>query len=287
MNTTKVLPNETLPLTCIRKGTCCHGNKVNLNPWELAQIAHTKGITPSAFREQFCDFGGILLRFDGARDHRQLAACSQYIPDFGCSVHAGRPLACRLFPLGRQKQGTETNYIYQGEEFPCMTGCSDVVNHPKMTVAQYIKGQDTIAHEQVQDAYLEVMQNLADIAFAFLLETELAASGDRKTLRLWKVMANESPDALVKRIGEEWMNLLMVSELDISVSPLEFVSQHNHVLESTIQNIFGTAATQKEWHEVSCLMMSMALLLAHAIGADANALCTHWVAIAKQHGALD
>lgn len=210
--TTKLTLTDHLPLTCSRSGTCCHGKTVRLNPWELACLAEAKEMTPRAFRDRYCDFGGIHLRFDGAPGWKQQPACSQYVPGFGCSVHAGRPLACRLYPLGRQRQGEELYYIYQGRDFPCLEGCPEVLDLPHKSVAAYIEGQDTKPFEGAQDEYLELMQNLADSAFALLLESGLAESGDRQTLRLWREMGREEPEQLAERLGSEWIDLLMLFE---------------------------------------------------------------------------
>jgi uncharacterized protein len=100
---TSVSAGDRLPLTCSRSGTCCHDKMVWLNPWELSCLAHAKGIVAREFRDRFCEFGGIRLRFDGPPGWQGLPACSQFIPGAGCSVHPGRPLACRLYPLGRQR----------------------------------------------------------------------------------------------------------------------------------------------------------------------------------------
>ena len=78
--TTKLALTDHLPLTCSRSGTCCHGKTVRLNPWELARLAEARELTPRAFRDRYCDFGGIHLRFDGAPGWRQQPACSQYVP---------------------------------------------------------------------------------------------------------------------------------------------------------------------------------------------------------------
>ena len=51
MITTKLRIQDSLPLTCSRGGTCCHGNTVLLNPWELARLAQEKKITPREFRD--------------------------------------------------------------------------------------------------------------------------------------------------------------------------------------------------------------------------------------------
>jgi len=68
MISTKLKLQDKLPLTCTRAGTCCHGNQVFLNPWELARLAKEKHITPKEFHDRYCNFGGILLRFNGKKD---------------------------------------------------------------------------------------------------------------------------------------------------------------------------------------------------------------------------
>jgi Fe-S-cluster containining protein len=237
---TKLSLTDELPLTCTRSGTCCHGKTVRLNPWELAHLAEAKGLAPRAFRDQFCDLGGIQLRFDGAPGWKQLPACSQYAPGLGCTVHAGRPLVCRLYPLGRQKQGGEQSYLYQGSDFPCLDGCAEVLDLPHLSVAAYIEGQDVKRFEVAQDAYLELLQDLADGAFALLLDSGLAASGDRETLRLWREMGGQEPGQLQARLGPEWIDVLMLPELtDGFHDPIAFSRLHHDLLLSKAQGSFG------------------------------------------------
>ena len=286
MHVTKLSLNEPLPLTCSRKGTCCHGNKVLLNPWELARLAHEKEVSSKEFRSRFCVDGGILLHFNGTKDHRGKAACSQYIPNFGCSVHAGRPLACRLFPLGRQIQHETAEYIFEGTTFPCLNGCSEVLDLPKITVADYLEGQETADFELAQDAYLEIMQNIADIAFTLLLDSGLAESGDTKTLIAWKKLGQESAEQLAKQLGDDWLNSLMLPALDEYIENCEsFANAHNELLQMKAQEEFGDLQSFKEVHLAAVKMMNLALYLALALGADALGLSEHWIDVAKSHGA--
>ena len=127
MQTTKLSTQSILPLTCSRSGTCCFGKEVMLNPWELLSFSREKKITPIEFRDLYCDFGGIRLTFNGKEDKKGQKSCSQYINNFGCSVHSGRPLACRLYPLGRQIQSNKAHYIFEGKQFPCLTDCNEVL----------------------------------------------------------------------------------------------------------------------------------------------------------------
>jgi Fe-S-cluster containining protein/predicted house-cleaning noncanonical NTP pyrophosphatase (MazG superfamily) len=288
MITTKLSLQDKLPLTCSRKGTCCHGNLVYINPWELVRLAKEKNTTPREFKELYCEFGGIRLRFNGKADYRNKLACSQYIENFGCSVHVGRPLACRLFPIGRQIQNEEFHYLFQGTEFPCLNGCSEVTELPQLSVGEYLKGQETDKFEQAQDAYLDLMQNLADIAFTLLLDTNLATSGDKETLRQWRKMGIELPETLAERISQEWLDCLIVPEIkDDLEDPILYAQKHNELLQSKAQKEFEMLQTNKEFQQASILMMAVALHLARAIGANPKSLSELWIETAKEHGALE
>lgn len=281
MITTRLNIHDTLPLTCSRTGTCCHGKMVLLNPWELACLAKAKGVSSKEFRDLYCEHGGIKLRFDGKAGWKGQKACSQYVPNFGCSVHLGRPLSCRLYPLGRQIQSGEVQYMYEGAEFPCLEGCPEVVGLSHLKVGEYLQGQMVDKFEKAQDEYLIVMQDLADIAFAFFLETGLAAWGDTKTLLLWEKMGNELPEVLAATIGADWIDCLMLPDIDDLDDPVAFSRKHNELLQQKAQEEFGTLQTMQEFSEASVLMMGVALHLARAIGANPNDLAGHWVEIAK------
>lgn len=286
MQTNKLSLQNILPLTCSRTGNCCFGKIIYLNPWELLNLANEKKNTAKEFRDLYCEFGGIRLRFDGKAGWKDQQACSQYVDNFGCSVHLGRPLACRLYPLGRQIQSEEVHYMYQGDEFPCLEPCAEVVELPQFSVGEYLKGQMTDKFEKAQDGYLELMQNLADIAFELLLDTGLAESGDKETLPLWRIMGNELPEILAERIGHEWLDCLMIPEISDDDS-MTFVQKHNDLLLSKAQEKFGALQTNQELHEASVLIMGVALHLARGLGANPKDLAEFWIDTAKSHGAQE
>lgn len=288
MQTTKLSSQSILPLTCSRAGTCCFGKTVMLNPWELLRFSKEKKITARTFRDLYSDFGGIRLTFNGKEDKKGQKACGQYVENVGCSVHQGRPLACRLYPLGRQIQFEEAHYIYEGNQFPCLTDCAEVLNLPKLSVGEYLKGQDAAPFEKAQDAYLLIMQNIADIAFELLLESGLAASGDTKTLAVWREMGNELPEILAERIGEEWIDRLMIPEITTDTeNPVTFAQKHNDLLLLKAQEKFGSLQTLAELHEASVLIMGVALHLSRGLGADTKGIAEHWIETAKKNGAKE
>lgn len=279
---------DNLPLTCSRTGTCCHGKMVNLNPWELVCLAGAMKLTPREFRDSNCEFGGIRLKFNGKAGWKGQPACSLYKSDFGCRAHSGRPLVCRLYPLGRRIQDKEQQYLFQGDEFPCLEGCPEVLELPHMTVADYIAGQGAEKFEVSQNAYLEMMQNIADGAFVLLLESGLAESGDRKTLRLWREMGSEKPEQLTVRIGSLWLDRLMLPELTGSDDdPIAFANSHYDLLISKAEESFSALNDLSGYREASALMMGMALHLGRSLGAQPSELAEKWIAVAKQNGARE
>lgn len=288
MQTTKLTSQSILPLTCSRSGTCCFGKAVMLNPWELRSLSKEKKITSRAFRDLYCEFGGIRLRFNGKSDKKGQQACSQYVDSMGCSVHLGRPLACRLYPLGRQIQFDTAHYMYEGDKFPCLTDCAEVLELPKLSVGDYLKGQKATPFEKAQDEYLVIMQNIADIAFALLLDSGLAASGDKKTLAVWRAIGNELPEIVAARIGTEWMDCLMIPEINYAIeNPITFAKKHNDLLMLKAQEKFGNLKTTQELHQAAVLLFSVALHLAKGLGADTKGISEHWIATAKSHGAQE
>jgi len=289
-HTIRLSPVDQLPLTCSRSGTCCHGKMVWLNPWELACLANAKKMSPQDFRHKFCESGGIRLKFDGSTTWKGLKACSQYVPDFGCSVHLGRPLACRLYPLGRELQGSDLRYIHQGQKFPCLEDCPEVLNLPQLSVSEYIVGQELDQGEIAQDHYLEFMRELADGAFVLLLERGLVQSDDRITLQRWRALGQASADALAQELKGPWLDLLMVPDIqgegELSHSA-DFIRIHRAKFQGHAQERFGALAEAQALSEASSLMMGLALHLGRSVGANPARLAERWIDTAKENGALE
>lgn len=288
METTKLNLSDKLPLTCTRSGTCCHGKKVNINPWELANLANEKKMKTKEFGDLYCEFGGIRLKFNNEPKWKDDFACSQYVPGIGCQVYNGRPLACRLYPLGRQKQSGDTHYIFQGHKFPCLAECSDVTALPYLSVIEYIEEQGAENFELAQDGYLEVMQNLAEAAFILLLDSGLAQSGDKKTIQEWRRMGRAEPKELSSQIGDKWMDLLMFPEISVDLAdPISFINRHNLQLQEKIEESFGDFEKIPDLSGASSLLLGLALHLGRGLGAKPKELSEHWINTAKNNGAKE
>ena len=133
------------------------------------------------------------------------------------------PISVSFISVRTKIQFDRTHYIYEGSIFPCLTDCAEVLELPKLSVGEYLKGQEANLFEKAQDEYLIVMQNIADIAFELLLDSDLAASGDTKTLAAWREMGNELPEVLSERIGSEWIDCLMIPAISDEIeNPIAF-----------------------------------------------------------------
>lgn len=211
------------------------------------------------------------------------ATCSQYAGATGCSVYLGRPLACRLFPLGRQRQGEQAVYLHRGAEFPCLAECPEVLGLPSMTVEEFLKGQQVAAGEQAQDAYLELSLELAEGALVLLLEGGLAERGDLSALERWRALGRMSDPERAAALPDEWLDALTLPGLEARQdAPLPFAARHFELLQA-FEASLPEPADLDALRERCCLRMAASLVLGRSVGADAKALSERWVQVAAQN----
>jgi Fe-S-cluster containining protein len=81
---------------CNACGHCCHDKVITLSPFDVLRLARAAGVSTRAAIERFTIRRGSILKFtDGG-------ACAA-LDGVRCGVHRGRPLACRLYPLGIER----------------------------------------------------------------------------------------------------------------------------------------------------------------------------------------
>ncbi len=79
---------------CNACGRCCRDKVITLSPYDLIRITKAAGVTPGVARDRYTIRRGSILKFD--QSCTALAGTS-------CTIHPGRPLACRLYPLGIER----------------------------------------------------------------------------------------------------------------------------------------------------------------------------------------
>lgn len=131
--------------TCRRCLRCCHHKVIHIDPYEIARLARNRGVTTTEFRARWTvDGAGTTLAQTDA------GACV-FLGAEGCTVHADRPLVCRLYPLGR-------HVVVGGEE-----RFSHLTPHPLSegeysengTIAGFLEEQDAALFIQAADEYLQ------------------------------------------------------------------------------------------------------------------------------------
>ncbi|MFZ2061926.1 MAG: YkgJ family cysteine cluster protein [Candidatus Binatus sp.] len=78
---------------CNACGFCCHNKVITLSPYDVIRLARAAGASTREAIDRFTIRRGSILKFyDGG-------ACVA-LEGTRCGVHRGRPLACRLYPIG-------------------------------------------------------------------------------------------------------------------------------------------------------------------------------------------
>lgn len=91
---------------CNSCGRCCRDKVITLAPYDVLRIARAAGVSTSEAGHRFTIRRGSILKFTDA------GACAA-LAGTRCGVHEGRPLACRLYPLGLERgiDGRSENFI--------------------------------------------------------------------------------------------------------------------------------------------------------------------------------
>jgi Fe-S-cluster containining protein len=81
---------------CNACGLCCHNKVITLSPYDVLRLARAAGTTTREAVERYTIRRGSILKFTDA------GACVA-LEGTRCGVHRGRPLACRVYPLGIER----------------------------------------------------------------------------------------------------------------------------------------------------------------------------------------
>ena len=76
----------------------------------------------------------------------------------GCRIYSARPLACRLYPLGRVFDHGKSHIV-----LPTLNVCSGLSASLDATVDQYLQDQDTALHMKMADFWIEFVSELEQL----------------------------------------------------------------------------------------------------------------------------
>ncbi|MCW8795906.1 MAG: YkgJ family cysteine cluster protein [Chlorobium sp.] len=138
--------NAVFGFTCNQCLNCCHHKKIQVNPYEIARIAETLGITTTECIALYTTGNGSYLKF------REDATCP-FLDTRGCTIHAVRPLVCRLYPLSRHVSDTGHEWFSELQPQKNCTG----IYLGQGSIRTYINEQNAEAYMQAADCYLNML----------------------------------------------------------------------------------------------------------------------------------
>lgn len=153
---------------------CTKSAPIILNPYEIAVVCRESRLS----YEDFLD----IVETDRAKGFPLVMlprdpAC-HFWTGRGCRIYKARPLACRLFPLGRVFNEGQSHIV-----LPQLNVCSGLAASPAITVAEYLREQDTSVFMQMADRWIE-----------FVNEIELQPLPDKPVTSIAFHMLVYSPD---------------------------------------------------------------------------------------------
>ena len=132
---------------CRACNRCCRDKIIQVNPYELLRLSRGLGLPVAEVVERYTD-DGVRLR------QREDGSCV-FLGAAGCSVHAERPLVCRLYPLGRIV-GPDSEEFVDAAPHPETAGAWGADG----TIADYLDQQDAWPYMELADAYFGLLQKL-------------------------------------------------------------------------------------------------------------------------------
>jgi Fe-S-cluster containining protein len=134
---------------CAACGRCCQGKVIPVNPYEVLRIARHLGVTTTEVLANDSANDGATLRQNERGD-------CVYFGERGCTVHPARPLACRLYPLGRYRAPDGTERFAEVVPHPESAGRSGLAGR----VRDYLAAQGADAYIEWSDRYLALLRRM-------------------------------------------------------------------------------------------------------------------------------
>ncbi len=147
--------SDPIQLTCGTGGcssNCCKaGAPIVLNPYEIAMICRGSGLS----YEDLLD----IVETDRANGFPLVMLPRNPVCHFwkesGCSIYTARPLACRLFPLGRLFDGGKSYLV-----LPERNACSGLVSSASGTIADFLRSQETARYIEMADRWIDFVNTI-------------------------------------------------------------------------------------------------------------------------------
>jgi len=136
---------------CRACSRCCHDYYIAVNPHEVTLLARHLGMSTTSFAASLLA-GGPFLR-------REASGACTFLGPRGCTVHAARPLVCRLYPLGREVSGDGSERFLRMTPHPQTAGEYGRAG----TVDDFLRAQGALPLMEAADEYSALLADLIDV----------------------------------------------------------------------------------------------------------------------------
>ena len=195
--------------TCNRCKRCCYGKRIPLNPYDLIRLGEVLHISTGELIEQHTEDGiWLKVRSDVAGE-----PCV-FLGEEGCTVHAGRPGACRVYPLGRSSTLEGDEHFALVQPHPQTAGVYGTAG----TMGDYLDRQGAAPYFDASHRYLVLFDRLRK---AGVFETEESPDATGSSTHELDV------DATVERYCRE-------RELPMPTDALEKMLLHIEAIEAAL-----------------------------------------------------
>jgi Fe-S-cluster containining protein len=204
---------------CNQCGRCCHDQVITLSPYDVIRVARRAGISTGQAIARYTIRRGSILKFN--KD----GSCAA-LDGTTCSLHSGRPLACRLYPLGLEHDRRGAERYVQLEPAVGSRG----IYREDGTVGDFLAAQETERHLRINRRYASLLgisrQRIAELCDFDIVEPR----------EFWRVAARE---ALAEANFDS--NLIIDALFDpdslgCGESDIDFIERHINAVERLIHD---------------------------------------------------
>lgn len=143
---------------CDGCSTCCRGmgRSILLDPYDIFRLQKITGQNFAGLMQEKIELGvedGLIL--PALRMQPETDACGFLSADGRCSIHAGRPGLCRLFPLGRK-------YDEKGLHYFLLEDACEIQNRTKVKIRKWLETPALSQYEGFLTVWHELRGNLQE-----------------------------------------------------------------------------------------------------------------------------
>jgi len=151
-----MLAESKFSYVCNRCGLCCRDKVITLSPYDVIRMARAAAISTGAAVARYTMRRGSLLRF--FPDGRCAALAGPR-----CTIHPGRPLPCRLYPLGLERApGADgAGYVERFVQLEPAAGSLGVYGAAG-TVAEFLEAQEAAPYFDAVARYYPLVRNFRE-----------------------------------------------------------------------------------------------------------------------------